>query len=79
MKIIESKWQDLKKWYAEIAEILGELLKHIIQSLPKAILGILGFLTLMFFAVKYGKVVFLIYIVLLFLGLVIYEKYIKKT
>jgi len=76
---IKYKWQDLKSWYTEIAELLAQLLKLIIIYLPAVIIGIIGLFAFVFVAMKIGWWVIPIYVVLLILGFVIYERYIKTT
>lgn len=75
--MIEKKWHDLKDWYIEIVELFTELIKQILLSLPKAILGIIGFFVFIFATIKFGWWVLPIYIVLMFLAIWIHSKFIK--
>lgn len=77
MNMIEKKWHDLKKWYIEIVGLLSELIKLILLSLPKAILGIIGLLIFVFAAKEIGWWVLPIYIALLFLVVWIHSKFVK--
>lgn len=77
MNMIGKKWRDLKKWYIGIVELLAELIKLILLSLPKAILGIIGLFIFIFAAMKIGWWVLPIYIALMFLAVWIHSKFIK--
>lgn len=79
IEIIKLKCRDLTTWYVELAELLAEGIKLIIIYLPALIIGILGLFAFVFVAMKIGWWVIPIYVVLLFLGFVIYERYIKTT
>lgn len=76
--LIKKKWHDLRKWYIETVELIAKLIKQILLSLPKAILGILGFFVFIFAAEKIGWWVLPIYIVLMFLALWVHSKFTKK-
>jgi hypothetical protein len=75
--MIEKKWHDLKKWYQELVELFTELIKQILLSLPKVILGIVGFLIFCFAIMKIGWWTIPIYILLMFLAIWIHAKFIK--
>ena len=73
--MVEKKWHELIEWYKELVEILTEFIRQILLSLPKAILGIIGFFLFIFGLMKIGWWVVPIYIVLMFLGIWIYYKF----
>ena len=77
MNMIEKKWHDLKKWYIGIVKLLSELIKLILLSLPKAILGIIVLYIFVLGAKKIGWWVAPIYIALLFLVAWIHSKFVK--
>ena len=79
IELIKTKWQNLKNWYTELIEIISELFKYILLSLPKLILGILGFFLFFYSVFKIGWWwTLLIYFILMFVAIWIYDKYIKK-
>lgn len=76
-ELIENKWKDLKEWYTELIEILSDLFKHILLSLPKLILGILGFFLFIYGVIKIGWWTLIIYFILMFVAIWLYDRYIK--
>ena len=76
--LIETKWQELKSWYTDLVDWIAEGLKMMLLSLPKATLGILGFLIFMLGLMKIGWWMVPIYIGLLFFGVIIYVKFFEE-
>lgn len=76
MNMIGRKWQELRKWYIGIVKFLSELIKLILLSLPKAILGIIVLYIFVLGAKKIGWWV-APYIALLFLAVWIHSKFVK--
>jgi hypothetical protein len=76
--LIETKWQNFKDWYIELIIILSDLFKNIFLSLPKILLCIIVFFVFIYSAIEIGLWTVIIYLFLLFLGVLIFELHIKK-